>query len=126
MSQIVKNDGYQEGLAPATNSRGGKVKRTKSAPVVSAVNASIENAVDAGKLELQRHFETLNQIGVQVAEAKIEMARSMPDLIAQREREILAANPIDVGAGARRVRESFMSDTVQAMLIDMGLEVSFE
>jgi hypothetical protein len=125
MSQIVKNGERPEGLAPATNSRGGKVKRIKSAPMVEA-SSSVNDAVDAGKLELQRHFETLNQIGVQVAEAKIEMARSMPDLIAQREREILAANPIDIDAGARRVRESFMSEAVQSMLADMGLEVSFE
>jgi len=102
-----------------------KVKRTKSAPVVE-VSSSVGDAIGAGKLELQRHFETLQQIGEQVAIAKTEMARSMPDLIAQKEREILAANPIDTDAGARRVREVVMSDDVQAMLAEMGLELSYE
>jgi hypothetical protein len=88
-----------------TSTKGRKLAKAANKnqlPVAPVQSADVQSAVDAGKLDLQTHFDVLNQIGQQVAVAKVEMSRAMPQMIAQKVDEILAANPIDVDAGALR------------------------
>ena len=112
-----------------TSTRGRKLAKTANKndqPIAPVQSVELQKAIDSGKEDLHTHFDALNQIGLQVASAKVEMSRAMPQIIAQKVDELLAANPIDTDAGARRVREAMMSESIQAMLTDMGLEFSYE
>lgn len=128
-SSLATVDGSNISEMATTSTRGRKLAKASNknqVPTAPPQSTEVQTAIDSGKLDLQTHFEALNQIGLQVASAKVEMSRAMPQLIAQKVDELLAANPIDTDAGARRVREAMMSDSVQSMLSEMGLEFSYE